>query len=59
MFQRIEIKYIPKQKKDREELLGPNEKYFINEFTKTHLSVVFLNFYVKIEVLTMGMPRLV
>ena len=45
MFQMIEIKYILEQK-DREELLGPNKTYFNNEFIKTHLSVVFLNFYV-------------
>ena len=45
MFQMIEVKYIPEQK-DREELLGPNETYFNNEFIKTHLTVVSFNFYV-------------
>ena len=37
---------IYQNKKDREELLGPNETYFNNKFIKTHLTIVFLNFYV-------------
>ena len=46
MSQMIKKKYIYQIKTDREKLLGSNETYFNNEIIKTHLTVVFSNFYV-------------